>query len=328
VNPSVLRDSLLGGSAPRLEHIQLHGIPFPALPQLLLSTHNLVQLDLFDIPQSGYVSPEVMVYCLSTLTRLHTLWLQFRSPGLRVNQHPPPLTRAVLPALTCFDFRGNIEDLDVIVSRLDAPLLSHAGIHSFDQQEFNTPFLRDFISRTKSFRTISRVRVYFGHRSWVHFPFEDTDYEDNGLEIISNSYEPDEQLSSLAQVCRSSLPLLPTLEHLEIFNAISDWYEDREHSHWIELLQPFTSVKDLVISKDLVRLVAPALQGLGQKSVTGVLPKLQNLFLNDPQPSMAVQEAVRQFIAARQLSGHPVTAHRRDGRRWNSEYVRWEVNDR
>jgi F-box-like len=41
---SVLPDSFLGGSTPRLEALSLSGIPFPGLPNLLLSATHLVVL--------------------------------------------------------------------------------------------------------------------------------------------------------------------------------------------------------------------------------------------------------------------------------------------
>ena len=54
-------DSFLGGSTPRLQRFELTGIPFTGLPKLLLSADHLVYLGLFDVPHSGYVSPEAMV---------------------------------------------------------------------------------------------------------------------------------------------------------------------------------------------------------------------------------------------------------------------------
>jgi hypothetical protein len=48
----VLPDSFLRGTAPHLRTLQLQGIPFPGLEKLLLSTAYLVNLYLFDIPQS------------------------------------------------------------------------------------------------------------------------------------------------------------------------------------------------------------------------------------------------------------------------------------
>ena len=62
------------------DHLQpqilvLHYIPFPGLPKLLLSATRLVKLYLTRIPDSMYFPPEVLVDCLSVLTRLEILKL-------------------------------------------------------------------------------------------------------------------------------------------------------------------------------------------------------------------------------------------------------------
>jgi hypothetical protein len=105
----VIPDSFLGGSAPRLRHFELHGIPFPGLPKPLLSATHLVRLMLFRIPHSGYFSPEAMVTPLSVLSNLDTLILQFQSVQSRPDREtrcPPPSKRSVIPALTSFHFSG------------------------------------------------------------------------------------------------------------------------------------------------------------------------------------------------------------------------------
>jgi len=73
----VLPAEFLGGSAPRLQEIILSGIPYSALPTLLFSTSDLVKLDLFDIPPTGYISPEAMVTSLAGLPRLENLVIGF-----------------------------------------------------------------------------------------------------------------------------------------------------------------------------------------------------------------------------------------------------------
>jgi hypothetical protein len=102
-SPPVLPESFLGASAPRLRHLYFDGIPFPTVWKLLISAHDLVTLELWDIPHPGYISPEAMVSCLSAMTSLTTFRLQFRSPQSSPNgtmRHPPPPIRVVLPALT------------------------------------------------------------------------------------------------------------------------------------------------------------------------------------------------------------------------------------
>ena len=72
-SPPVIPDSFLGGSAPRLQNLSLNTTLFPRLPELLLTTTHLVGLFLWDIPHSGYISPEAMVTVLSALTSLESL---------------------------------------------------------------------------------------------------------------------------------------------------------------------------------------------------------------------------------------------------------------
>jgi hypothetical protein len=114
-------------------------------------------------------------------------------------------------------------------------------------------------------------------------------------------------------MCRSSLPPFSTLECLDIHED-QHWrphpQDETENAQWLEVLHSFTAVKTLYLSEPLVRRVAPALQELDRETVNGVLPALQNLFLEGFQPSGEVLEAYKQFVAALQLSGHPVSVHR------------------
>ena len=80
--PPVVPESFLGGSAPRLQYLLLECIPFPGLPNLLLSATGLISLHIWKIPHSGYIAPETMVRCLSTLTRLERLSLGIRIPSI------------------------------------------------------------------------------------------------------------------------------------------------------------------------------------------------------------------------------------------------------
>jgi len=308
-NVPILRDSFLGGSAPRLHTLKLYGIPFPAVRKLPLSSRNLVTLRLWFIPHSGYISPEAMVTCLSALTVLKSFDLGFRSPRVGGGtQHVPPLTRNVLAALTNFTFKGNSEYLEATVSLINTPLLDHFKISFFNQLIFDTPLLRHFISRTEIIKEHNRATVAFHtRRTEVRFLRKEGTTIHEGLFFLEIPCTPmDWQLSSLAQLCSLSLPPLYTLEHLNILSYRLHWQDDIETTQWLELLYPFTSVKHLFVSDGLVPLVAPALQELAGERVTELLPMLQNLSFKGLQQSKPVEEAIRQFIAARQLSGHPV----------------------
>jgi hypothetical protein len=316
----VLPDSFLGGSAPRLQDIELFNVAFPALGKLLLSTRDLVDLGLYDVPYSGYISPEVLVTALSGLTRLQALSLAFRSPRSwadRTSRRPPPLTRIVLPALTEFYFQTDSDYLEDIVSHIDTPLLDRVEIVFFTQLLFDTPQLRHFISRTEIFKAPHQAVVDFPfpHIHFKLFRREETiDHMVLLLGISCEDWDAPGQLSSLAQVCNSALLPLPTLESLgfhEQLYASLGLQDDIENTQWLEFLHLFTSVKDLELSGNSVQFIAPTLRELAGERVTGVLPALQSLTLTGSQPSGPIdwQEAIGQFITTRQLSGRPVTVH-------------------
>src|SRR6266702_4521181 len=132
-NPPVLPSGFLGGSAPCLQYMHLEGILFPALPSLLSSTNDLVNLKLENIPKDGYISPEAMAACLATLARLKSLFIGFQLVTLHVDQISPPpvtplVTRTLLPALTSFEFLGDNEYLEGLVARIDSPRLNRIDI--------------------------------------------------------------------------------------------------------------------------------------------------------------------------------------------------------
>ena len=93
-----------------------------------------------------------------------------------------------------------------------------------------------------------------------------------------------------------------------LHHGVATTFPRRHGVHqWIDLFLPFIPVKNLYLSRDFVPRIAPTLQELVGERVTEVLPNLQSIFLEDPQESGLVPEAMRQFIAARQLSSRPIT---------------------
>jgi hypothetical protein len=311
---SVVPDSFLGQSTPRLRKLELDAVPYPGLPKLLLSATHLVTLRLWNIPDSGYISPEAMVSCLSTLTSLGTLVLQFKYPCFRrdrESRRPPLPTRSVLPALTGLWFTGVSEYLEDLLEPIDAPLLLYLRITFFHQNNFHTPRLFQLIGRTPKLKSSDEVRVQF-HNDIVRVRLPSRTMGDGDIIIEISCRESDWQLLSTAQVCASVLSLPPTLEKLYIYEprySRPNWKVGRENDLWLELLRPFTSVKNLYLSEDFTPRIAPALQELVTLpgSLRGVMPTLHDLFLEGLRPSEPVHEGIGQFVAARQLSGHPVT---------------------
>ena len=291
---SILPDSLLGASAPRLRSLFLEYIPFPGLPKLLFSATNLVELTLSTIPPPGYISPESMVTGFSTLKRLEKLCLEFEFPQFhpdRENGRLPLPTRSVLPALTYFKFKGASKYLDELVARIDIPRLKTFSIIFFEPPSFESPHLVQFIRRTPYSKEFGKVHItcYFSDAVMVNLSSQTSNRRELNLAVLST--EPNLHITYLTLVCTSFLPALPTLEDLyinenELGLGHEDWEYYVEDHEWLELLRPFKQLK--------------------------CCPSCRIFFLEGLLPSERVQEGIAQFVAARQLTRHPITVSFRD----------------
>ena len=214
-------------------------------------------------------------------------------------------------------FSGDIEYLEDILSQIETPILNETIFDFFNQLVFDTPLLGHFIRRTETFMRTHTVRVRF-HSSAVQVAFSSQEMANHDVETrsLSISCKPlDWQLSALPQVLNSFLPSLSTLESLEIEVSHEDWQDEIEVIQWQEFLHPFISVKEMTLKGEAsVRLVVPALRELSGERATEVLPGLQNISLttSGSSPSGPLKEAIAEFIATRQLDGHPVTVHYED----------------
>ena len=310
---SVIPDSFLGGSAPRLQLLDLDRVPFLGLPNLLLSATQLVRLNLHRIPHSGYISPEAMVALISMLSQLEDFTLQFRSPQSRPDlgsRSRPPPKRSILPALHTFRFRGVTEYLEDLVTHIDAPQLNTFSITFFNQVDFDFPRLVQFINCTATLGVLDQAHVKFDdYTASVRFEYGTRLGIYKLLMIDVLCREPDWQLSSIEQVCNSSLHPLSAVQDLYIEHQYLRlvWKNDAiENSLWLQLLLPFTTVKNLYLSEEFAPGIAAALQELVGDRITEVLPGLQNIFVEQLEPSGPFRENFQQFVAARQVSGHPI----------------------
>ena len=305
-------DSFLDGSAPRLQELSLGGIVFPALPKLLSSTTRLVDLRLICESQSEYFSPETITATLSVLPCLRKFYLRFRPfrylPDQERQSLPPP-KRSILPSLNKFCFVGASGYVEDLVTNIDAPQLGEMSVSFLDLiNNYHCPRLAQFINRTPTLRAFDKAHVTFGHWSAsVALMARDSTLE---VEIETSSTEPSWQVSSAGQICNSSIDPISRTEDLYIehnhFQVVWKRYPIR-NSSWLQLLLPFTAVKNLYLSKEFAAGVATALQELVGGGITDVLPNLQKIFVNgSPEPSRGWKENIEQFLIARQLSGRPV----------------------
>jgi hypothetical protein len=316
----------LAGS-PHLRSLTLSGIQeIPQLLKLLLSTPNLVILCVDGILNFRYESflPGEMVTALSALTRLEQLDLHVgRSYQKLENRCLSPLTPTALPSLTRLKIRGNIEYVEDFMAWIDAPLLDHLFIFLsfsyFDRDiALDTPQLIRFISRMPKLQApveenIGPVRALIGlgtGKFEIKFSFSTRiSFRMLGLEISCR--KPERQFSCLAWFCRSAPFPLRTLERLFIGDGqnsqqLQGHHTVTENNRWLEVLRPFVAVKRLYLTKKFTLHIAHALQELVGERVMEVLPVLENILIEEFQPSGPVYEVIREFVAARQLAGHSI----------------------
>ena len=306
-NAPVLSDAFLGSSAPQLHQIYLEGICFPALPTLLLSASDLVNLRLEDIPQNGYISPEAMVASLAALIRLDTLCIWFKSPTSHLQPRYSTLsTRDVLPSLVTFNFRGCSEYLEHFLARINTPRLHYLKVTYFNQLDFRVPQLSQFIGRAENFELarLRHARIRFNVSSvYVKLECEQGEHRISRLSIRIVCQGLDWQVSHLARILGQSRALVSNVGHLSIDedDLQPGWQNDMDDADWLELLRPFTAVKMLHGSEQLAGHIALALDDVRGDMITEVLPALNSLWLDDQQVRF-----VEQFLVARRVSGHPV----------------------
>ena len=208
-------DSSLGGSAPRLQALFLDSIPFPGLPKLLLSAPHLVRLVIWNIPNYAHLSSEMMITCLSELTKLERLDIRFailkQRPPYQRSQLPPPPARTLFPVLAELQFNGDIEYLEILVVHIHAPLVDKLTAFFHNPIVLDTPQLTQLISRA-NFDAHDKAYVKFS-QSDISVTLPQTSDEVLTLAIPYNltgfgvlSSQPRLQLSSLARLCGSSFP--------------------------------------------------------------------------------------------------------------------------
>ncbi|KAI0287456.1 hypothetical protein BC826DRAFT_1178420 [Russula brevipes] len=299
----------LGGSAPRLRTLRLVSVAFPAIQKLHLSANNLVNLELEIVPHWWYTPPEEMVTHLSELPRLKSLRLAFESPQpLLTQRNSPPPTRILFPALTSLSFRGAGEYMEDFIARIDTPLLNDLYIFFIDLTlDIPISQLYQFICYTETFGPHHELILIFsggftGLRSRQMF----------GPALHIRCMGLEFQASSMARMCSWFSPLFHHVDRLDLidnrpFGPLMEY--DLEYTSFLPLFRPFAAIQRLFVCTALIPFVVPSLQELTGTRAMEVLPELRDLFLEGLQLSSSIQSATQPFIAARQLSGHPVAVH-------------------
>ena len=297
---------------PRLRTLHSTGIAIPSLPPLLLPCQDLVDLQLHEIPSSGYFSPEAFTNALSGTPQLRSLTLHLLSFPRRRSYFglpPHPEERIVLAALTHLKYRGTSKYLDVFVARIEAPLLGDIEITLFSQPTMDASQLGRFIERTEIHTLFSHAKVETSaHAISISFINFDLGIS-TPLRLQISCKQLDWQLSCMTQVCDQISPFLFHVGDLVINTAQPpDEQVDVDGEQWVDLLRSFkfgageSFWVDGELTADILCALGPANEGN-----TAILPSLRHVRVQKPiamdGPSW---NSVQSFITSRSISGRPV----------------------
>ena len=295
---------------PRLRTIHLSRIAIPSFPQLLSPSQFLVDIQLHEIPITGYFSPEAFANALSGTTQIRSLSLHFLSLPSRRNYlslPPPPGERVVLPALNCLKYRGTSKYLDSFVARIDAPCLGEVNITFFCQPTMDASQLGWFIERTEIHTSLIQADVEIS-ADVISISITDSSASTSfRLQISCKQF--DWQLSCMGQVCDRISPYLSHVSNVGINTAQPlGGRDDVNGEKWLDLLRSFkfSGAKSFWVAGEVTTDILCALCP-DNEGVTTLLPSLRHVRVQKPigmyGPSW---DSVQSFITSRWISGHRV----------------------
>ena len=313
-NAPLLPAEFLGGSAPRLQIIRLTNIAFPTLPTLLLSSSDLVELKLYGMARTGYISPEAMAACFAKLPRLETFAITLQLTARPDQTHLPSITRTVLPALTNFYFEGASKYMENLTARIDCPQLNSLLLVYTDYFDQLVDLQVAQLSRFFNLSVGPEISPFRHAKACFDFNYFTVTFD---LYRNANNAACNRDPATTVIICRGigspSLVaqalspfsvILSTVVELKLVAKLMTGYpsSDADNFAWLHLIQQLSTVQALCISRKLAVLIARALNSITGEIIDGALPSLDLICLEGRPTSF-----FKKLIAVRRLSGRRVT---------------------
>ena len=285
-----------------LRILRLTGITFPALPQLLHSSRNLVDLQLHEALDTWHIWPETLVSALSGMAQLQSLSLHFLSTADHIVLPSTCGEHVILPALARLNFQGNNAYLEDLVARIDAPGLRDIEITFSNRRIFGASKLSGFIDRIEMQKSHLRADIL---SSECAISISLTQPGAPTCLKVQVSCEPlSGQVYSMAQICGHFSDFISRVEDLRInVTRPSSGHDDVDAGRLLDIFDSFTGVKWFHVagnfSTDIVVALRPS-----ERWRKNALPALHKLCIREPEPHCApLREAVGSFTHSRRLSG-------------------------
>ena len=166
------------------------------------------------------------------------------------------------------------------MARIDAPLLDHfeCSFYLFKRDVvIDAPQFFRFISRTPNLQAPDKAHIGIisddlNCKIWIDFSWPKQ--VPSAIRLGIYFIRPGWQILRLVQICRAHFSLLPTLEYLYMSHIGKGQILPQsrvgnvDNIGWLELLEPFTAVKNLYLTNEFASSFAHALQGLTGERAT------------------------------------------------------------
>jgi hypothetical protein len=292
------------GWGTRLRTLHLTRVAFPALPQLLRSSTNLVDLQLHEVRSPGLFSPEALTDALSGMAQLRSLSLHFL-PTNHIGVSPTSRERVVLPALTRLEYQGITKYLENFVAGINAPRLVDIEITFFKDAISDLSQLSEFVDRIGIHKSHRQVEILSSEPA-ISVSFTQLGVP-AGIKLQAFFERLSEQLSFLAAVCTHFPIFLYHVDDLRISATRKRRQEDNFYTgQWLNSMNSFTGVKYFHLDRNCPMNVVRALQHAEVRR-GAVLPAMHKLYIPQPgQRHAPLTEEVVSLMTSRSLSGHPI----------------------
>ena len=301
--------SAFGCGTRRLRTLHLTRIAFFALPHLLYSSRNIIDLQLHDVFNPWLLVPEALTDALSRMTQLRSLSLHFLpttdhfSVSLPVSI--PSRKRIVLPSLARLDFQGTVKYLEGLLANIDTPWLGVIEGTFIVDSITDLSIHNNFIDRTETHRLSLEVHLQSSENTITLSFIQAGTTTCIKLQLFCEQFS--DQLSSMSQILTHFPTFLVDAEDLHIsLTRQSIPGDSLDWNSWLEFVKSFTGIRRFHVAGNLSTDIVRAFQSPGNQPET-LVPVLQKLYLHQPGPSFAhLRETVVSFMVLRRLSGYPI----------------------
>ena len=142
-----------------LRCLHLTGFTAPDVLQHLLSSRNLVDLQLHDVLDPRHVSTEALANALSEMAQLRSLSLHFLSTDVYLPSHSSTARLCLLPVISRLEFRGSSAFLDDLVADINAPRLGDIEVTYFPELWHQFHNLANVVKLIKMHESPPRVDI-------------------------------------------------------------------------------------------------------------------------------------------------------------------------